>query len=343
MGYAIKNCSGSSREIEELAAFLSDFIRSGEGAAKDLAGREAETWRSRLDWWWSTNPFCREDSPKGLILRRSDRSVGGFFGFIPHDYVAGGEIVPSLISTTTFVCGDCREAAMGLFLRAHRLREDFQIVDGGPNEDVRVLLERTGYQGAGDARLFFYPVSIRSWDLPSLVLQGARFFTPRANGALAGGSIVTELDEVRSVPSIADPRLRKQVDRGVLEWYLGSGTRPKTFLGWCDEDGCLRCYLIGSVKKKRGVSLLVLTDAAAFDRDSEALLGELVAHAAAAPAAAKIPDEVRMLAWPSRRPPDRRRSPFSIRYDANVFYHLPSRLGGTERLTIPFEGDHDLL
>jgi hypothetical protein len=278
-----------------------------------------------------------------VILRSESGTITGFFGYIPHDAIQDGERIPSLISTTTFVRRESREAALGLFLRAHRLREDYQLIDGGPNAEARALLKRTGYEDAGKARAYFYPIKRRSIKPQSLLLQGARIVTPRSNGGLKGGFVVTSLDEVGEVPAIVDKRLRKWVDRETLTWYLKAGTEKKSFVGWCDSDGVLRCYLIGQEKKKYGLGLLLLVDALAFDPDSEPILNELIAHVSAHPDAAELPPQSDIIAWPTQNAAEDYRSPLSCEIDSNLFYRLPKRIAEAERLSFPFEGDQILL
>lgn len=343
MGYHVEELDSGPREVSELAAFLAAFVSDGEGASKDLAGREVATWQARLEWWWKDNPFCRADSPRGFLLRDDKGEITGFFGYIPHDAIENGKRVPGLISTTTFVRRESREAALGLFLRAHRLLDDYQIVDGGPNAEARALLLRTGYEDAGKARVFFYPIKRSSLRPHSLLLQGARAVTPRPNGGLDRGFIVSSLEEVTEVPEIRDARLRKWVDRETLEWYLNVGSERKAFVGWCDSDGVLRCYLIGQEKQKYGVELFLLVDALAFDRESESILNELIAHVSAHPDGAEIPSSADLIAWPTQVAADAFRSPLSLQVDSNLFYRLPKSHADADRLSFPFEGDQILL
>ncbi len=343
MSYHVEKVGSDPEEVAEIASFLAAFVADGEGAASDLAGRQVSTWEARLDWWWKENPFCLLDSPRGFVLRRDSEEITGFFGYIPHDAIQNGARVPSLISTTTFVREASREASVGLFLQAHRLREDYQLVDGGPNAKARALLLRTGYENAGRARVYFYPVKRSSFNLHSLLLQGARLVTPRANGGLKGGFVVTSLDEVGEVPEIRDTRLRKWVDRETIAWYLKAGTKKKAFVGWCDSDGILRCYLLGQETRKYGVRLFLLVDAVAFERESEPILNELIAHVSTDPEASGIPSGADLIAWPTQSAAVAYRSPLSFKIESNLFYRLPKRYAEADRLSFPFEGDQILL
>ncbi|MEX2578404.1 MAG: hypothetical protein WD342_05035 [Verrucomicrobiales bacterium] len=343
MAYHIEDCTGEAAEMKEIAGFLARFVAGGEGASGDIEGRNPTTWESRLGWWWKSNPYCRPDSPRGLMLRSENGNMAGFFGFIPHDYVRDGKVVPSLISTTTFVGRDSRDAALGLFLRAHRLKEEYQLVDGGPNEEMQALLKRCGYRHVEKAKLFLYPVSRRPRRVASVLMQGLRMGAPCPNGRLRSGKVITRLEDAETVPPIRDSRLRKHVDRESLEWYLDSGSQRKVFAGWCDEAGVLKCYVMGIPRRCFGVTGLVVFEAVSFDRADEGLIGELVAHMAKFPREAGLPEEIDLVAWPAQDGIRKRRSPFSMPYDPFLFYRLPTRWEDGERLCFPFEGDKALL
>ncbi len=343
MGYKVEECNGAPEQIGEVSAFLASFIADGEGASRDTGGRDPATWRSRFAWWWDENPYCRKDSPRGFILRKESGEVAGFSGFIPHDYILGGQIVPSLISTTTFVRNDSREAALGLVLRAHRLRESYHLVDGGPNKEMQALLEKTGYRHADKAKVFLFPVNRWSLRPKSWLLQTARAVPPHRGSELGPGRLVTHLDEVDQIPDIRDPRLRKHADRQTLAWYLASGSLPKHFVGWCDEDGVLQCYLLGFLRRRFGLTVFVIIEAASFDPRSENLVGALVAHTSRNPRTSGIPDGTDIVAWPTGNHTGHRASPFAVGYDSKLFYRLPARWGDAERLCFPLEGDKALL
>lgn len=344
MGYSIEDCSGEPSQLDEIAEFLATFVSDGEGPSGDEAESTPERWRERLRWWWETNPYCREDSPRALLLRDEDRTIVGVFGFVPHDYDCGGERVPSLILTTTFVRKSSRSAALGLWMRAHRLAEKFHLVDGGPNAEVQQLLRKTGYESAAGARLLFFPVRRPIDGLRPLGLRVARAFAHEGYSSCLAGRLIGSLDEVTSVPPArSENDIRKHVDIESLRWYLASGSKPKHFLGWVDEKGSLLAYLIGIVRQKCGVRCLFVIDGGTFGGAEEVLLSALASQAASRPDEAGIPKEADVVALPLDASAPGARSPLSLDYNHKVFYRLPRSLAGTERTCLPWEGDQILL
>ena len=345
MGYQIENCTGSPEEVEECANFLASFVADGELETRTEAETRPETYRSRLTSWWNKNPYCKTDSPRGLILRREDGSIGGFFGFIPHDYVSNGEIVPSLISTTTFVRNDCRDASLGLFFRAHKLGNGYHLIDGGPNDKLIPLLERAGYHHADKTKLNFFPVRRLSWRPRSWLVQMARMFTSRVRFDNEGGRFVSAVDEITQIPATNDPALRKHIDKDTLEWYLNCGIKEKHLISWCDKEGSLAGYLLCITRSFFGFSTLFVLDAASFvDEESDEFLGNLAAFAAHNPGSAGIPKDIDLIVWPSlEQNAVKRKTPFSKSHDSKLFYRLPPQLEGIQRHYFPYEGDKILL
>lgn len=265
----------------------------------------------------------------------------GFFGFIPHDYVCDGKRVPSLIFAATYVRKESREAALGLWMRAHRLRSQFHLLDGGPIKEVQELLAKTGYDCAEPARLHFFPVR-KPLDSPrSLALRFSRFLIPHRREQDASLRIVSSLDDVRAIPEQTDSQVRKHTDINSIRWYLQSGSSPRHFLGWVDEDGVLQAYIVGVVRKKKRLNVHVFTpvDACSFHPSGEALLHTLISHAASLPEGIDLPSEAEVLVLPHDRslPGHSRFATIEARY--RVFYHLPKELEGRNRECGPWEGD----
>lgn len=340
MPYQIEECSNDPGQNREIAEFLACFVRDGEteGTEED---REPETWRNRLDWWWDANPYCREDSPRGFVLREDGGEVVGFYGLIPHDYLCDGELVPSLVSTTSFVRAKSRSAALPLFLRAHRLKNQYQLIDGGPNDEARALVDRLGYQHDPPATVLMYPFRRRSLHPKSLLLQLGRLGAPGpSRRGEQDGYAVSDLERVKFVPTISKTRMTKRIDRSMLEWYLQVGTEKKVFAGWCDSEGSLRAYLIATPWKKWGQDTMVVIDYGVFDPDDDEILDSLAARLAADPDTFRVPSEASLLVWPVSSMQGRHRIPwYRMKKDARLYYHLPGQWESVERESVPFEGD----
>lgn len=191
--------------------------------------------------------------------------------------------------------------------------------------------------------MLVYPVRRRGLRARALLMQFGRLVTPRPNGRLETGVGVGEIGEVTSVPPVVDSRLRKHVDKATLEWYLGTGSRQKYFYGWCDDGGLLRSYVIGVPRRRYGLEGMVVMDFGAFGEGGEEVLNEVVAEIADRPAACGLPAEVEVLLWPIPGGYRGRVSPISRRYDAKLYYRMPARIDGAERVCLPMEGDKILL
>ena len=343
MGYTIEDFSGGASDLEEAASFLASFTADGEGPSALPEDCLPEQWKKRLSWWWDQNPYCGDNSPRALLLRDENGEIVGFFGFVPHDYVCDGQRVPSLIFTTTFVRQSSRNAVLGLWMRAHRMRDRFHLVDGGPNPEVQQLLSKTGYRCAEPARLHFFPIRKRLNGLRPLALRAVRLFTPRNGPPSEAGRIVTSPDEVESIPPTSRPHLRKHVDLDSIRWYLETGSKAKHFVGWVDDSGALLAYFIGVVRVKKGIRFFFVIDGDSFAPEEDALLYALASHAARDPETAGLPEEAEILSLPLDAATSAdRKHPGTMEYKSRVFYQLPRQFESTPRDCRPWEGDHFL-
>lgn len=341
MGYLIEDCTSDPALLDEVADFLAAFTEDGEGPSQMPADCLPAQWKKRFQWWWSHNPYCHEESPRGLILRDDQGLIVGFFGLIPHDYSVEGERVPSLIYAATYVRQASREAALGLWMRAHRLRNNFHLVDGGPSVEVQELLSKTGYSRAEPARLHFFPVRKRLNNLRHFALRLTRIVAPRKGPHDPSLRIVSSLDQVKTVPAPTGQAVRKHTDIDSIRWYLQSGSTPRYFLGWVDEAGTLQAYLIGTVRKKKkfNVQLFTLVDADCFHPSGDDLVQDLVSYAARHPEEAGLPGEAEVIVLPLAPSSSLGNRLGSVEARYRVFYHLPRPFADATRLCRPWEGD----
>ncbi|MEM9280438.1 MAG: hypothetical protein AAGA96_01305 [Verrucomicrobiota bacterium] len=343
MGYSIEDCTGDPDQIEEIADFLAKFVADGEGPKNDEAGRRPETWIQRLTWWWEENPYHSADCPRALVLRRSDQTIAGFIGFVAHDYVIDGETVPTLILTTTFVREDSRDAVLGLWMRANRLREDYQLVDGGPSEAMEPLLDKTGYACEDGARLHFFPINRKGFGPRPLAMQAARVIAPKVRQPEDGLHLVSDLAEVELIPELDSSSVCRHVDLNSIRWVLNSGTLTKHFVGLVDDEGALVAYLIGRIRRKGGIRFFFVNDAFSFGESGETMIFDLAARVAQYPEEAAIPLEADVLVLPAKESNPASPLPLTCRYGAKVFYRMPSKWRDAKRTCLPFEGDAFLL
>ena len=331
MSYKIEACVGTPSEIEELARFLADFIADGEGPQGDGRERTVELWQARILAWWENNPFCGPESPRGLMIRTAAGDMVGFFGMIPHDYVHQGRIIPGVIATTSYVREAHRSAALGLFMKAHRLPVDYHFVDGTPNRLLEPVLDRFGYHREPTARMFLYPVNR---GLGRLVR-----WCCRKPGALPeGGQRINDPAEAKQCADFPDDRLRRAITLDSLAWYLESGTSPHQFIGWCDEDGTLRAYCVGMMKTKSKLKAFVIFDYAAADSAADAILENLIGGLAVRPVGMICGAD--LVVWPKcADEPAATDTKLQRSFDPRLFYRMPKSEAETPRSSRPFEGD----
>lgn len=340
MSYRIERCTASREEQEELAQFLASFIRDGEGPTGDPREQTAELWLTRMRGWWDWNPFCHEDSPRGLLVRTDEDQIVGFFGFIPHDYVENGTRVRGLISTTSYVREAHRGAALPLFMKAHRLESDFHYVDGAPNEAIYPILERFGYEHKESARMHLYPLSASLANPMRWATGVAHLFTGPKGEIPESGRIITDPAEASSCAAFPDPQLRRAVSLESLSWYLKSGTGPHFFIGWCDGNGVLQCYLLGFIRSKSVVKALVIADYAFADAEAKNILELLISQVTSRPSEFLVPESVSLVVWPTCDDELQTKTPFQKSFDPRLFYRLPKAASEKPRHILPFEGDH---
>lgn len=339
MGYRIEEIVGDPREPEELARFLSAFVADGELPDASEEDADPECWRRRFRWWWDSNPFCRPGTERGFLLRTDGGEIVGFSGWIPHDYVSGDRVLPSLIATTMLVRRANRDASLGLFLRGQRLRKRYQIVDGTPSPEMAAILERSGYRQPPPGWRNFYPLRRNGWHPKQGLLNMARQLVLRPEEEEFAGHVINSVEEIGAIPVPANDSLRKAVDRRSLSWSLRSGHRPKLFFGHCDDGGTLEAYLIGFVLKRRGLTALMVSDCAAFTVEEEiARIESFIGRLADRPEESGVPPEIDLILWPTYDA-EKRQGLLSRREEPGLYYSLPEEWEETERFCHPYEGD----
>ncbi len=248
MSYAISRPGDDPGERSELARFLADFVCQGELPAPRLGDDDAAVWMNRFRWWWDDNPCARPDSPRGFVLRAADGAIVGFSGYIPLDYVVGGERLPSLLATTFFVRAAHRGAVMGLMNRQRSLGKTHPIVDGSPSPEMRRLLEKLGYQRAGVRFQYFFPVGDGA--------APARFILRRLGWSLSLPRLVDDGNRIEkgwfSTPP-DDETIRPRLDPQVMDWLGRCGTRSRQAFTLLDPSGETLAEVLGIYKERSGM------------------------------------------------------------------------------------------
>ena len=338
MGYRIRNVAGLAENNRDVAEFLAAFVRDGELPTPRDGDDCANTWQRRMGWWWNENPFCREDSPRGFVLENGDGEIVGFNGLIPFDYIAGQEIVPTLVTTTFFVREAHRSAVMGMISKQRALARDYQIIDGSPSPEMRRLLGKLGYQHSGERYQYFFPLKQLGGNVSRNVLRafGLSFPLPTVESH-PGDYLATHPNEIETIPENSDARLRRRITRESLTWLCEAGSEARRFFGLCDRFGTLVAYAIGLYKSRCGLRACLLMDYADFSEggDGMARLIRRISDDDVVP-------EVSLLTWSTLGEADRPEST-GLRRESILHYHLPDRLRSCEKACLPFEGDLPLL
>ncbi len=343
MGYSVQNVSGIAADLIELSEFLAEFVRDGELSHPLPGDDQAEVWQQRFLWWWDENPFCRADSPRGFVLSTDDGEIVGFSGFIPMDYTVNAEVVPSLVATTFFVRKAHRSAVMGMLARQRALGRDYHMIDGSPSPEMRHLLDRLGYEKAGKRYQYYFPLTGFGGAGTQRVLEkaGLSISLPTAAKLSPSHYLATSLEEVETIPSTHDAKLRRQVTRESLEWLCQVGSEPRSFFGYCDEKGELIAYVIGLYKRKYGLCFCLLQDYRDFRPDDDGL-GTLIRMMMDDPIGSGLARDTDALALSvfgeDVKPPQR-----GVKRDSILYYHLPNGIDPRSKNCLAIEGDLALI
>ena len=338
MGYRVRNVVGPAEKNRDVAEFLAAFVRDGELAAPREGDDCANVWQRRMGWWWNENPFCRDDSPLGFVLENDEGEIVGFNGLIPFDYVASGESVPTLVTTTFFVREADRSAVMGMVSKQRALAREYQIIDGSPSPEMRRLLDKLGYQHSGERYQYFFPLKQLGGSISRNVLRGFGLSFSLNSGELDSGDyLATHPYEIESIPHPVDTRLHRKVTRESLAWLCDVGSDERRFFGLCDRYGTLVSYAIGLYKQRCGLRACLLMDYADFSENGDGLarLIRKIADDDAAP-------DANLLTW-SAIGEENRPHGGGLRRESILHYHLPERWQSCEKACLPFEGDLPLL
>ncbi|MEX2577762.1 MAG: hypothetical protein WD342_01785 [Verrucomicrobiales bacterium] len=342
MGYRVENVAGMAEENRELAEFLASFVRKGELAAPKEGDDCANVWQRRMSWWWNENPFCREASPRGFVLKTEDGEIVGFNGLVPFDYEVDGEVVPTLVTTTFFVREEHRSAVMGMLAKQRALSREYQIIDGSPSREMRRLLDKFGYRHAGKRYQFFFPLQSLGGGVSRALLRpfGLSFKLPQPR-ADDGFHLAGHPREIESIPDVGDGRLRRRVTRESLAWLCEVGSGERQFFGLCDVRGTLVAHAIGLYKHRGGLRACLLMDYADFSPEGDGV-ARLIAKIADSPETARLDPGTNLLTWSAFDGRDRP-SGGGLKRDSILHFHVPKRWESYEKACLPFEGDLPLL
>lgn len=338
MGYRIESVEGCAADNRLLAQFLARFVLDGELSAPRSGDDSPDCWQQRMKWWWDENPFYRPDSPKGFVLYSPENEIVGFNGLIPLDYTVNGETIPSLVLTSFFVRTAHRSAVMGMLSRQRALSREYQLIDGSPSPEMRVLLEKLGFQRSGDRHQFFFPLARMGGELSRFFLKRYRLsFALEGKTFEESNYLALTPDEVQSIPELHDGKIRRAITIDSLEWLTRIGTVERRFVGLCDRFGSLRAYVIGIYKYKWGVRAFVPMDYVDLDPDKSAL-AELIRRIVRDPVDAGIHPETDILAWSIHK-----ECGFDfaggLSRESILHYQLPKQWSGREKACVPFESD----
>jgi hypothetical protein len=340
MGYRITTITGSASGNRAAAEFLAAFVRDGELTDPREGDDLADVWQQRMRWWWDENPFCREDSPRGFLLRDEDDDIVGFNGLIPFDYEVDGEIVASLVTTTFFVRERHRSAVMGMLTRQRALSQQYHMIDGSPSPEMRRLLVKLGYERSGDRFQYLFPTNRLGGPVARACLKALGWCLPLPPASFLQGYRVTN-DPEKYPTGGAWPEgiLHRRLDPDSLHWLSSVGSEPRQFFGLIDEAGDPVAHVIGVYKSRFGVKACLLLDFHDHHEDG-AGIGLLIRKLLEHPAQSGLDAETAILLY-SRFTPDPEAP--GLRRVSLLHYQLPVTRPGVKKVCLPIEGDLHLL
>lgn len=340
MSYRIVEVRADGASNRGVAEFLSKFVEDGEHPMALPGDESASVWLQRMSWWWDENPFCDEQSPRGFVLETDEGLIVGFLGLIPLNYQVDIEIIPSLVTTSFFVKTGHRTAVMGMLAKVRRLSRDFQIVDGTPSPEMRVMLEKFGYHNTEERKQYLFPVRGGSWSASKILLQPFGLISSSPSLETDGYYVTGDPYQIETIPEIHDGKVRRQLTRDSLEWLSRVGTERRQFFGLCDQYGNLQACGIGIYKEKKGIKACRLMDYVDFTDDNTGV-HRLLTFLTRKPLETPLESDTGLIVWSiiNAVPPV---NTFSFTRDSIVHYSLPDRWKEREKLSVPMDGDYAL-
>lgn len=342
MSYHIASVTGSDAERREIASFLAAFVRDGELLVRRPGDDDPAVWTRRMRWWWDDNPHCLPDSPRGFLLRHESAGLVGFSGLIPFRYEAGGEIVPSLVTTTLFVREMHRSAVMGLLSRQRELGRRYHLVDSSPSPEMRRILDKFGYRHAGERVQFLFPTRRLGGAVgrAALAALGWSFPLPEAS-EIEGCRLVLDPAGWMEPSDSGDGRVRRSSDPETLRWLAESGSDPRQFFGLVDGEDRPLARALGVYQRRGPLKACLLLDHRDF-HPGGAGLGLLVRQLLS-PAAEGALDPATGVIVLSRFGVTGHHGVPGRRVPSILRYHLPPPWHELDRDCLPVEGDLPLL
>ncbi len=242
MSGSIEPISGTPECLQECAEFLARFVADGEIRRPKKQDMLVETWRERLHWWWGENPFRKEDSPLGFLMRNDESVIVGMNGLIPRDYRYGDQLIPGLISTTFFVRTEHRAEALPLFMKIHRLAREYHMVDSTPGPEMQKILSRFRYRHEKEAQEIYMPFRFRSLLPTTWAMAFCRLFVPSLQEAMSSGRLIQDSEKVQTIPQFTPSKIRPDLTREGIQWLCRSGVAPPIWIGQVDDLGNLLAY-----------------------------------------------------------------------------------------------------
>jgi len=291
-GVAIASCEPGVEET------LATYLSSWPGEPTSAAG-----WRQRMAHWWTCNPYCSADTPRGFTLSVDGRLVG-FFGLVPIGFLLEGRDVVAFASTTWRVDERARHrslAALSQVLRA--CRGSLLFVWTGTGSLVKIL-EALKFQRVPRPGSFFGRQQTTALIRPGRVL--ATMVSPIAR--VPGELVRLHTAAVRTIARLEGrgysarrlPRADGDVDRFWARTRRNcpnTNPRDSTFLNWhcfgggpvekrlyaCWRGGEIVGLLVGCIKQARGLRVLDCADVwidPAHPRALASLFARVIADAA---------------------------------------------------------------
>lgn len=272
-------------------------------------------------------------------MRSGEGAIVGFNGFIPFDYAADSEVVPSLLMTAFFVRTEHRTAVMGMISRQRSLSREFHMIDGSPSPEMRVLLEKLGYTRSGDRHQYFFPLARMGGELSRSVLHRFGICFGLDEGSVDETCYVARNPgEIESIPKLHDGKIRRVITVESLEWLTRVGTQERRFVGLCDRFGSLLAYAIGIYKCRWGVRAFVPMDYVDLSPDKTALT-DLLRRIVRDPTDAGLHPETDLLAWSVFEGSGFEAKARGLTRESILHYQLPKQWDAREKACVPFETD----
>jgi len=123
---------------------LSEYLANG------FSTDSPELWRSRLDFWWKSNPYLTDNIPIGWIITDNDtEQIRGFMGNLPVMFMYAEDRLRAVAAAAWYVSEEFSQESASLYLMFNRQKDVDIYLNTTPSVSVQNMLIGIGCRKIG--------------------------------------------------------------------------------------------------------------------------------------------------------------------------------------------------